>query len=637
MKRFLKIVLIIVLILANCCAGWFLYRQYVISPKTDSVKWKYSLLNGVAELKDNKIKNIKFDADGNLEEIILKKNIEFSKGDKLYISYEGECFICSVSEYDNDSKTVYTGDAEIEEVFDSFSFKVKRSPLSAITSNNMMRYSKHNDIKFAVENNIGSSGMLFAYMGIPHVLNAEPVLLAPSATDIAYDDAKDLVDTVTKGGVLGTGFRIDYDPDTKRAYFISKSIFGQESEPSYLGDGISNFLSLTNQLGDKVNHSFSLDFDSVQKIKDEVGYESANGYYVESGMSATAIGHIDGEIECSVPILDASLDTGVAKIDNTTSVTADSGHIDVDYEVSIKKGKLQSANIIPRENNYLDPHNFGIENKTSVSIFDQEIASEELNIPVTVDRDIDTDTARNRQNNVKQNLSNMWNYMKDKGKRFVRHLMASFGDGDENNQSSMADDIDDYYSIYEPTLWEYKELLSEFHNGNIEAFYGYTGTGTTIAFNAEINDYGNISYTLYDIDGNGIKELIIGAWDDNNCKFGDILHIYCVEDEEIQFVGIPSKVWYDAQNDSFDNLEVIYSVEISKQGVCFASTLLDEGYRNVSGNRWILDIPLDELSKYQGMTSADIFTAEYISQDDIVSFEDDKVHDLQQFNGMVLE
>jgi len=194
------------------------------------------------------------------------------------------------------------------------------------------------------------------------------------------------------------------------------------------------------------------------------------------------------------------------------------------------------------------------------------------------------------------------------------------------------------YSIYEPTLWEYKESLSKFQDGNEDVFYGYTGAGTSIAFNAEINDYGNLSYTLYDIDRNGIKELIVGAWDDSSSKFGDILHIYSIESGTVQFIGIPSKVWYDKKNDSFDGLEVIYAVEISKKGyICYASTLIDEGYRNVDGNRWILNIPLDELSKYQGKTTSDIFKAKNVSPNDIVRFKDNNVYHISQFDGEVLE
>lgn len=634
MKKILKTLLIVILVMANCYAGVVLHRQYVISPKTDSVKWEYTLLDDVTEIKSKKIENIIFNVDGNPEEIFLKKNIDLHKGDKLYVTYEGETFICSVFEYDNDTKIVCVSGAEIEDVFENFCLKIKRSPISVIAPNYKLSCSAHNDVRLAMVNEIGNSGLLLACVGMPYAPHPEPVLLLSNATSVTYDDAKDTIDVVTKGGLLGTGWRIEYE--SGKAYLITQNIWGEDSEPSYLGDGISNALSLGNQLGEKIKHSFSLSFDAVKKIPDEVGYESENGYHIESGMSATVNGHVEGEAEARIPILDTSVDTGNVKIDNKTYISADAGEIDCDYEVSIGDGKVKSASIKPGENNYIDPHNLGIGNKTSVSVLGEEVSSVDGKIPLTPDRDINTDVAQKRQNNVRKNLSNIWDNIKNKGKQLAKHLQEQFDVDEDDSSSIVIGDVEDYYSIYEPTIREYKDSLSAFLGGDEDVFYGYTGSSSSIDFISEINAFGNLSYTLYDIDENGIKELIIGAWDGSN--FGDILHIYCIENGEVQFIGIPSKIWYDSKEDSFDGLEVIYAVEILKEGhICYASTLLDEGYRNVNGNRWILKVPLDELSKYQGMTTADIFKAKNVSTDEVVKFKDNSIHDISQFNGKVLD
>ena len=113
---------------------------------------------------------------------------------------------------------------------------------------------------------------------------------------------------------------------------------------------------------------------------------------------------------------------------------------------------------------------------------------------------------------------------------------------DNNDNKKLSEE-----EMYKSVLDEYKKVLSEYDNGNeeivdkIESEYKMVNF-PVILLAVHFKDEGNkIAYTFYDIDGNGIKELIVGISADSNKTISEGA-IYTYNQSKKQ----PVKVFYQS-------------------------------------------------------------------------------------------
>ena len=86
---------------------------------------------------------------------------------------------------------------------------------------------------------------------------------------------------------------------------------------------------------------------------------------------------------------------------------------------------------------------------------------------------------------------------------------------DSNNEITLTEE-----EMYKDIINDYKEVMSEYDDDNFEVLEKYDRVNSAIVLLAKHYPEAEVAYTFYDIDKNGIKELIVGITD----KTGDELN-----------------------------------------------------------------------------------------------------------------
>ena len=160
------------------------------------------------------------------------------------------------------------------------------------------------------------------------------------------------------------------------------------------------------------------------------------------------------------------------------------------------------------------------------------------------------------------------------------------------------DDVPDYNVIYSGTLDKFAAL---FTSDSSDDFTGSVGVTEMINMRGAEEAADCIGYSIKDLSGDGIPELIIGFIDSNN-EGGEVLALYTYKDEApvLVFEGM-TKSAYFLMNDG----DLLYIGKNSAYSSIFASYSLSEDCSLVCNGYWFSDIKDDsseEIGYYHNTT-----------------------------------